>query len=122
MDNFAREYPEQAYKVSFSSIFREIEKNKDVIKITRNYSAIRELDDYDHICWAFRNIFAYINREIFKTGVIPSKDVLPLNPEISDVMWEHAKDTYQPQDKEKMYFDSFEEREKIIDSSWKDKY
>lgn len=116
MVDFAKKYPEQAYKVTFSAVFSEIEKNKMIFETSRRHNyELRDikLDDYDHICWAFRNIFAWIDGDVFDSGIIPSDKVLPLNDDISDTLWEKVKN-YKEQITDNWWFDDFETRDSRI--------
>lgn len=111
MGDFAKEYPSEAYKVSFEYVFNEIQENKQIAEI----SPIAEnLDDYDHVIWAFVSIMRWIDGNLFKEGIIPNDKVLPLNPNISDKNWECIKSEYKEQDTNKWYFKTYEEREKEL--------
>lgn len=111
MNDFAKEYPNEAYKVSFGYIFDRIQGNKQIAEI----SPIAEnLDDYDHIIWAFVSTMRWIDGDLFTTGIIPNDKVLPLNANISDKNWEAVKSEYKEQDVDIWYFKTYEEREKEL--------
>lgn len=97
IDDFVEEHPEEAKKVTPYQLFCAISRNKQIVSISTK-ELNRELDDSDHIIWAFRDIFAYIDGDLFTEGVIPNEKVLPLNDCISDSMWEKCFHNYKEQE------------------------
>lgn len=113
LEEFAKEFPEDAWQVSFSIFYGKIENNKEIVRVGRRYSILsRELDDMDYIIWTYRDFVRYLDGDKFTEGVVPNDAVLPVDREnISETLWKNITDKYQEQDTDKWYFESYDERE-----------
>lgn len=115
LEDFAKEFPDEAWKVSFGTIFREIQNYKSRWKIGQHYRELPELDDCDLIIWVFRDFIRYLDGDKFTEGVIPNDKVLPMDFEcISDTLWKSITSKYTTQDTSTYYFSSYEQREENI--------
>lgn len=91
LDDFAKEFPELAWKVSFGNFYGLVQKNKQIYSIAKNYApdAIA-VDESDLIIWTFMEFIRYqTDDEMFTEWILPSDDILPLDKDaISDTLWQ----------------------------------
>lgn len=112
LEDFAKDYPEEAWQVSFGFFYDKIEHNKE---ITRYCILSRELDEFDYIIWTFRDFIYWLDNDKFTEGVIPNDAVLPVDRDvISESLWNTITDKYKEQDTNIWYMNTFDEREKRI--------
>lgn len=120
LDKFAKEFPKDAWKVSFGNFYRLIEHNKNIVNISKRYKAVsNNIDDYDLIIWSFRDFIRYnTDDSMFAKGIIPNEKVLPIisiNDGLSEALWKKIIDKYEEQDTTKWYFSTYDDREKSLE-------
>ena len=112
MEDFAREFPQDAWKVSFGTIFRDMQDKK---RLWECFCDNGQLEDMDYVIWAFRDFIRYnTNGDMFTSGVIPNNLVLPLNDYIGEALWRDIVSKYEEQSENQPFWISYEEREKNI--------
>lgn len=116
LEDFAKEFPKEAWQVSFGAFYDKIEHNRQIIKISQRYHNLnRELDDYDYIIWTFRDFIRYLDGDKFTEGVIPNDIVLPIDKDnISIALWDKITTQYKEQNTTKWYIGTYEEREQSL--------
>lgn len=116
IEDFAREFPKEAWKVSFCKFYSEMMNNKEIAEISaRCHNEQYNLDDYDLIIWTYRDFIRYLDGDMFSDGYIPDERVLQLNKEnISESIWNKITSKYKKQCFSEWYQTSFEEREKNL--------
>lgn len=80
IDEYARENPREAYKVSFSSMYHRVQTLKKIVSMNSGstHHVKDDIDETDYIIWAICNFFQFTNRDEFTTVMKPSRKVLPL--------------------------------------------
>lgn len=116
IEDFAKEFPKDAWQVSFGMFYSKMEHNKEIAKIAKPYTSLsRELDDMDYIIWTYRDFVRYIDGDKFSEGVIPNDAVLPIDKEnISDTLWNNIINEYQTQDTNSWIFQTYEDIERKL--------
>ena len=100
IEDFAKEFPKDAWQVSFGMFYSKMEHNKEIFKFSNTHKSLgRELDDMDYIIWAYRDFVRYLDGDKFTEGVIPDDIVLPVNMElISVTLWNEITSKYLVQE------------------------
>ena len=112
MEDFAKEFPKDAWKVSFGAIFGKMQEKK---QLWEYFSGNDPLEDIDYLIWAFRDFIRYnTNADMFTGGVIPNNLVLPLSDCISKTLWDDIVSEYEEQSENQPFWISYEEREENI--------
>lgn len=112
MEDFAREFPQDAWKVSFGTIFRDMQDKK---RLWEHFDDNVPLEDIDYLIWVFRDFIRYNTKvNMFTSGVIPNNLVLPLNNYMSKALWRSIVSKYEEQNENQPFWISYEEREENI--------
>lgn len=112
MDDFAREFPKDAWKVSFGVIFSDMQEKK---RIWEDFGDNGPLEDIDYLIWSFIDFIRYnTDDNMFTSGVIPNNLVLPLACGISETLWSSIVSKYEEQSEKQPFWISYEKREENI--------
>ena len=112
MEDFAREFPQDAWKVSFGTIFRDMQEKK---RLWEHFDDNVPLEDIDYLIWVFRDFIRYNTKSnMFTSGVIPNNLVLPLNNYMSKALWRSIVSKYEEQNENQPFWISYEKREENI--------
>lgn len=112
MEDFAREFPKDAWKVSFGVIFRGMQEKKS---IWEDIGHKGPLEDIDYLIWSFVDFIRYnTDGNMFTSGVIPNNLVLPLTCGISETLWSRIVSKYEEQSEKQPFWISYEKREENI--------
>lgn len=99
VDRYTREFPNDAWRASFSTLYGKMTENKSIINISKRYSPLAtKVDDADLLIWTFRDFVRYsMDDKHFNEGVIPNAEVLPLFPDVSETLWNKITSKYSEQ-------------------------
>lgn len=112
MEDFAREFPKDAWKVSFGVIFRDMQEKK---RIWEDFGHKDPLEDIDYLIWSFIDFIRFnTDSNMFTSGVIPNNLVLPLTCGISEKLWGRIVSKYEEQSEKQLFWISYEKREENI--------
>lgn len=97
MCDILQEFPSTAHALSFYRFYSEMQKNRDLWKMSQKYHKERpEIDDNDLIIWTFRDFIRFeTTKKMYTEGVQPSEEVLPLS-ETSKENWSIVEN-FKPQ-------------------------
>lgn len=76
-EQFAKKYPNDAWMVSIGMVYTKIKEHERYMLMV-SHGQPKPLSMDDHIIWMYRDFIRYLDADYFKSGYIPSREVLPV--------------------------------------------